>query len=100
MSLNYFCNDVGIPEKLKSDRDPEFCGKNSEFLESAKRKGIDLTYAEPERKNQIVPIDVEIRELRKCNHDKMKSTNTPRKLWGYCLLHQAKIRKFLPRGNM
>ena len=36
MTLNYFCNDVGIPENLKSDRSPEFCGRNYEFLKYAK----------------------------------------------------------------
>ena len=64
-SLNDFFNNVGIPEKIRSDRAPEFCGWNSEFLKYAKRKVIDLTYTEPERKNRIAPIDVEIRELSK-----------------------------------
>ena len=63
MSLNDFCNNVIIPENLKIDKAPELCGQNSEFLKSAKRKGIYLNYAEPERKNQIAPIDVDIREL-------------------------------------
>ena len=43
MSLNDFFNDVGIPEKLKSDRPPYLCGWNYEFLKSAKQKGIDMT---------------------------------------------------------
>ena len=47
-SLKEFCEDVGIPEQLKSDRAPEFCGRNSEFLKLAKKKTIELTYAEPE----------------------------------------------------
>ena len=45
---------------LKSDRAPEFCGWNSEFLKSSKQKGLDLNYTEPYHKNQNVPIDVEI----------------------------------------
>ena len=61
MYLNDFCNDVGIPENLKSDRGPEFCRRKSEFVKYAKQKGIYLTYVEPERKNQIAPIDVDIR---------------------------------------
>ena len=83
MSLNDFCNDVRIPEKLKSDRAPGFCGRNYKLLKSAKRKGIDLTYVETERKNQIAPIDVEFKELRKRTHNEMKATNTPRRLWDY-----------------
>ena len=70
MYLNGFCNEVGIPEKIKSYRSPYFCRQNSELLKYIKRKVIYLTYAEPEHKNQIVPIDVEISELRKHNHKK------------------------------
>ena len=69
-SLNDFCNDVGDTEKLKSDRAPEFCGRKSEPLKYTKRKGVDLTHYEPDHKNQIAPIDAEIREPRKHNHKK------------------------------
>ena len=77
-TLNDFCNDFGTPEKLKSDRAPELCGRNSVFLKNAKDKGIDLSYAEPERKNQLWKVDLEIRELKRCWHNKMKSKNVPR----------------------
>ena len=70
MDLNDFCNGVVIPEKLKSDRAPECFGRKSEFLEYAKQKGIYLTYAEPDRRNKMDPIDVEIRDLRKRTHKK------------------------------
>ena len=99
-SLNDFCHDVGIPEKLASDRAPEFCGRNSEFLKNAKGKGIDLTYAEPERKNQIYKVDLEIRELRKRVHNKMRSKNVPKRLWDFCLKHSAKVMQFLPRATL
>ena len=52
-TLNDFCNAVGIPEELKSDRASEFCGRESAFLKTARKEGIDLTYNEPERKHQI-----------------------------------------------
>ena len=91
-SLNEFCQSVGVPGKLKSDRAPEFCGPNTVFLDTARKKGIDLTYAEPERKNQIAPIDIEMRELRKRTHNKMAARNVPRRLWDWCLEHQAHIR--------
>ena len=61
VSLNYSFNDVGIPEKFKRDRAPELCMRNSEFLKSVKQKVINLTYTEPDFKNQIAPIDVDIR---------------------------------------
>ena len=35
VSLNDFCNDVGIPEKLASDRAPELYGRKSAFLANA-----------------------------------------------------------------
>lgn len=99
-SLREFCEDVGVPEKLKSDRAPEFCGRNTEYHKVARRKGINLTYAEPERKNQISPIDVEIRELRKRTNNKLRTKRAPRRLWDYCAKHQAKLRQFLPRQSL
>ena len=100
MSLNDFCNDVGEPHKLKSDRAPEFCGRSTQFLHNAKKRGIDLTYSEPERKNQISPLDVEVREIRKRTHNKLKTKNAPRRVWDYCLAHQSKMRQFLPRNQL
>ena len=41
-----------------------------------------------------------IRKLRKRTHNNMKATNTPRRLWEYFLVHQSKIRKFLPGYNL
>ena len=70
MSLNDLCNGVDIAEKLKSDRALVFFGTNSEFLKYSKQKGIDLTYAGTDPKNQIAPIDFEIMELRKRTHKK------------------------------
>ena len=100
MSLNDLYNNVCIPEKLKSDRAQEFCGLNYEFLKSAKQEVIYLTYDEPEHKNQIAPIDVVIRELRKLTHNKMKETNTPRMLWDHHLVHPDNIRQFLPQDKL
>lgn len=99
-SLREFCEDVGVPEKLKSDRAPEFCGRNTDFHKVAKRKGIDLRYAEPGSKNQISPIDVEMREIRKRTDNKLKSKRAPRRLWDFCLTHQSKLRQFLPRDKL
>ena len=100
ISLNDFCNNAKFTENLKIDRDPLFCGRNFEFLKSDKRKGIDLTYDEPKRRNQNAPNDVYIKELSKRTHNIMKSTNTPNRLWDYCLVHQANIIQFLPQGKL
>ena len=42
-SLNEFYQSVGVPGKLKSDRAPEFCGPNTVFLDTARKKGIVRT---------------------------------------------------------
>ena len=95
VTLNDFCQDVGTPEKLKSDRAPEFCGRDSAFLKNAKKKGIDLTYSEPERKNQIYKVDHEIRELKRRWHEKMSKKRVPRRLWDFGLKYSAKIMQLL-----
>ena len=69
--------------KIKSDRATYLCGRNSELLKYVKQKEIYLTYDKLERKKQIAPIDVDIREVRKHIHNKMKSTSTPMRLWNY-----------------
>ena len=56
-TLNNFCQDVGVPEHIKSDRAPELCGRNSAFLALAKRKHIECTYAEPEQSKQMWKIN-------------------------------------------
>ncbi|KAL7551328.1 hypothetical protein ACHAWF_014514 [Thalassiosira exigua] len=58
--LKDFCEDVGMPERLKSDRTAELCGRKSEFLRLARKKQIDMRYVAPERKNQVFPMDLEI----------------------------------------
>lgn len=98
LSLIDFCNDVGVPERLKSDRAPEFCGRGTQFWKTAKRKGCDVTYAEPERKNQIAPVDNEIGELRRRTHNRL--LKVPRRLWDFCLVYEAKTRRFIPRDRL
>ena len=44
--LQEFYNDLGISYKLKSDRAPEFCGRESSYLILSQGKKINLTYAE------------------------------------------------------
>lgn len=99
-SLNDFCADVGIPEKLKSDRAPEFCGRESAFLKSAQKRGIELTYSEPDRKNQIYKVDLEIRELKKRWHQKKISKRVPERVWDFGLKHAAEILQIIPRNSL
>ena len=85
---------------MKSDRASALCGRDSEYLKVARKKGIDLTYAEAERKTQAYKVDLEIRELKKYCHHKMVEKKAPKRLWDFCLRHAAKVRQFLPRNNL
>jgi hypothetical protein len=98
--LNEFCTDVGVPANLKSDRAGELVGRTSDFYKLARKKHINLTYAEPERKNQIWPVDLEIRELKKRVKNKMRTKNAPARVWDFCLVHQAKISQLLSRNSL
>ena len=79
VSKNDFYNNVSIPEKLASNKAPELCSRKTAFLANAKSKGIDLTYAKPERKNQIWRVDPEIREPKRRTHNKMVSKGIPKR---------------------
>ena len=52
-SLQRFCDDVGVPINLKTDRAKEFVDRMTYFRKLVKKRHINMTYAEPERKNQI-----------------------------------------------
>ena len=66
-------------EKADKQMNQNKMGQKSESKreKTAQKKGITLTYGEPERKNQIWKIDLEMRELRKRWHKKMKTKNVP-----------------------
>ena len=64
-TLQELCECIGIPENLKSDRAPEFCGRETSYLNLANGKRINMTYAEPERSNEIYNANIAIRDLNK-----------------------------------
>jgi hypothetical protein len=97
-SLNDFMRDIGIPKHLKTDSAQEFVGAKTEFVKTVKKKGIDLTYAEGERKNQVWQADVAIRGLKTRWHDTMVRKKVPRRVWNFGLKHAAKIMQMIP-GN-
>ena len=59
-----------------------------------------MTYAEPERKNQIAPVDTEMRELQKRTRSKMIRKNVPSRMWDYALVHTAEVMQFIPRSRL
>ena len=95
--LTEFCQDVGIPANLKSDLvAKEFHGQHSEFYRFAKKRQINLTWAEAEQTNQVYAVDLEIRELKKRWHCKMVAKQVPKQMWDFGLQHSAKIMQLIP----
>lgn len=99
-TLQDFCRDVGVPETLKSDRAQEFCGRDSEFKKLTRKKGIDMSYAEPGREGQVYRVDISIRELKKRWHQKMTSKNVPKRLWDFGIRHAAHVMQVLPSRSL
>jgi hypothetical protein len=63
-SLRRFTEEIGIPANLKCDMAAAFVGQHTDFHRLVQRLGINLTYAEPYRHNQLQQVDVAIRELK------------------------------------
>ncbi|KAL7537429.1 hypothetical protein ACHAWF_005759 [Thalassiosira exigua] len=99
-SLQRFCDDVGVPVNLKTDRAKEFVERMTDFMMLVKKRHINMTYAEPERKNQITRVDREIRDLKRRWHDKMRKKNVHERLWDYGLTYTGKIMQILPRSQL
>ena len=98
-ALRRFTDDVGIPAKLKSDMAASFVGQHTDFQALVRRLGIDMTFAEPYRHNQIPSVDIAIRDLKRGWRSKMRKRNVPRRLWCFGLEHQARLMNFIPRGR-
>ena len=98
-SLRRFTEDVGIPANLKCDMASAFVGRHTDFQQLTQRLGINMTYAEPYRHNQLQQVDVAIRELKRRWRNKMGHKYVPRRLWCFGLEHQARLMNFIPRGR-
>ncbi len=97
-SLRRFTEDVGVPANLKCDLASAFTGHHTDFQRLVQKLGINITYAEPHRHNQLQQVDVAIQELKWRWQHKMGSQNIPRRLWCSGLEHQAKLMHFILRG--
>ena len=98
--LQRFIDDVGVPGDLKTDRAPELVGKNSKFLALMRREGIKPRSSEKGRSNQMHSINLEIREVKKRYHKKMRESGVPRRLWDYGVKHTTKLGQFIPRNKL
>ena len=97
-TLSKFIQDTGgVPHDLRADW--AFASKHTEFAKLVKKKDIDLTWAEPGRKNQLRSVDTEIREIRRTWHRMRVEMNIPRRVWDFALEDITERRKFLPRGK-
>ena len=81
------------------DRAPKFCINNYNLVNLAKKQWIKLTFSKPEHTNQIFPVNIEIRKLKKCWHYKMITKSVPRRMWDFGLVHQSEIVQCIPQDN-
>lgn len=98
-ALRRSSENMGIPAKLKSDMAAAFVGQHTDFQKLIRKLGINMTFAEPYRHNQIQSVDVAIRDLKWHWQSKMLKRNIPRRLWCFGLEHQARLMNFIPRGR-
>lgn len=76
-SLRRLTEDLGIPANLKSDMAASFAGQHTDFQRLVRKLGINMTYSEPHRHNQLQQVDVAIRDLKRRWRNKMISCNVP-----------------------
>ena len=97
--LRRFADNVGIPDRLRTDQAQEIMGKNTEFQSQAKRLHIDITHTKSERSNQNHGADTELGELQKSFRQKMVRKKAPKRVWDYGLVHQAGVLNRISRGK-
>lgn len=98
-SLRRFTEDIGIPANLKCDMATSFVGHHTDFQRLVRKLGVNITYSEPYRHNQLQQVDMAIRELKRRWRYVMGHKNVPRQLWCFGLEHQARLLHYIPRGH-
>ena len=64
-SLRRLTEDLGIPANLKSDTATSFVGQHTDFQRLVRKLGINMTFSEPHRHNQLQQVDIAIRDLKR-----------------------------------
>ena len=85
-ALHQFCNDVGVPKELIFDGSREQCKKNTKFMQTVRKYGINYHILEPHYHNQN-PVEGVVRELRQkwyCTNGLESSSQETMGLWN-CL---------------
>ena len=96
-TLTEFCNNVGIPVYLKTDRAPKLCRHMTPFIKLKWWHHISLHYAESEQEDQTWPADLEVWKFTKRWHNKISEKNVPVRLQDYGMKYVAKIMQFIPQ---
>mmetsp|Transcript_38822 Transcript_38822/g.82849 ORF Transcript_38822/g.82849 Transcript_38822/m.82849 type:complete len:728 (-) Transcript_38822:475-2658(-) len=99
VSLQTFCEDVGVPTRLKVDGAKCFEGDATHFKEVVYKNRIDLTFAEAGRHYELQKVDTDIMELKRRVQNKAAEKKVPRRLWDFLAVHQSKMMTFIPRGS-
>jgi len=97
-ALNEFMINVGTPERLMCDYAKEFCGHKTPFVKNARKRKIDLVYAEGHR-HELGPVDVQIRESKKKWQDSHSTKDVPTRLWPYGLKSACEIMQVTAQEN-
>ncbi|KAL7551098.1 hypothetical protein ACHAWF_014292 [Thalassiosira exigua] len=98
-SLRRFCDDVWGTDQLQDGTDQlqDRLSQGNHFKKLVKKRHINMTYTEPERKSQITRVDRKIHDLKRRWHDKMRKKNVPERLWDFGLVYTGKIMQILPK---
>lgn len=89
-TLASFIQDVGIPQKLISDDAPELI--SGEFRKVVRQYHIDHKWLVPYTPWRNL-AEQSIRELKKSVRSDIRRTNSPSRLWDYCIKRRAAIRR-------
>ena len=89
-ALHQFCNEVGVPKELIFDGSREQCKKNTKFMQTVRKYGINYHISEPHYHNQN-PVEGVVRELRRKWYRTMVRNRVPKKLWDYGIVWISEI---------
>jgi hypothetical protein len=86
-----FMDDVGIPERLVTDRATKFAGRHTEFVKEARHMRILLHSMEQGCKKQNHAAEHEIGFLAKQWKLRMTKKSVPKCLWDYGLVYESEL---------
>ena len=81
-ALRTFCQEFGVPDKLKFDGSKEKVQRKIKFMKQISKNDIDFHVIKPDRHNQN-PCEGVIREVRRKWFRTMIRNRVPRRLWDY-----------------